>query len=126
MRNLAALLLALAGCWTNASDPPPLAPAPEVATAPAPQPRRARPRSSPFAEAMAKMAEFRDEMCGCHDTACAQQVADEMTKWSQDQAKDMVAMPKMSEEDTKAATQIGEEMGRCMQQAMGFGSGSTP
>ena len=72
-------------------------------------------------EAMSKMTEFKDKMCACKDSACAQKVSDEMTKWGQEQAKDNKEPPKMSEEETKKFTQIGEEMGKCMQKAMGGG-----
>jgi hypothetical protein len=44
-----------------------------------------------------------------------------MTKWGQEQAKDNKEPPKMSEEETKKFTQIGEDMGKCMQKAMGGG-----
>ena len=71
---------------------------------------------------MAKMTEFKDKMCACADSPCAQKVSDEMTKWSTDMAKDMKEPPKMSVEDTKKATEIGEAMGKCMQKAMGAGS----
>jgi hypothetical protein len=71
-----------------------------------------------FAEAMKKMSEFKDKMCACKDTACAQGVSDEMTKWSQEMAKEQQAPPRMTEDDTKHATAIGEEMSKCMQKAM--------
>jgi hypothetical protein len=73
-------------------------------------------------EAMAKMTEFKDEMCKCKDAKCAQDVSDKMTKWSQEQSKNQKEPPKMSEEDTKKAAAIGEEMGKCMQAAMGAGT----
>jgi hypothetical protein len=79
-------------------------------------------RASGAGEAMAKMGEFRDEMCACSDTACAQRVSDEMATWSQEQAKDSKEPPKMTDEETKEATQIGEAMGKCMQKAMGAGT----
>ena len=72
--------------------------------------------------AMSKMGEYKDKMCACKDSACAQKVSDEMTKWGQEQAKDNKEPPKMSEEETKKFTQIGEEMGKCMQKAMGGGT----
>jgi hypothetical protein len=81
------------------------------------------------ASAMAKMSDFKDDMCKCKDTACAQKVSEAMTKWSQDMAKDNKEPPKMSEEDQKKAAAIGEEMGKCMQKAMGAtmeGAGSAP
>ena len=71
--------------------------------------------------AMAKMSEFKDEMCKCKDAKCAQDVSDKMTKWSQEQAKNQKEPPKMSEADTKKAAEIGEQMGKCMQDAMGAG-----
>ena len=77
-------------------------------------------------EAMAKMTEFKDEMCKCKDAKCAQDVSDKMTKWSQEQSKNQKEPPKMSEEDTKKAAAIGEEMGKCMQAAMGAGAGAPP
>ena len=76
-------------------------------------------------EAMAKMSEFKDEMCKCKDAKCAQDVSDKMTKWSQEQSKTQKEPPKMSEEDTKKAAAIGEEMGKCMQAAMGAGAAAT-
>lgn len=69
--------------------------------------------------ALAKMTEFADKMCACHDTTCAQKVSDEMTKWAQEQAtKQTRRPPKMSEQMTKRFTELGERLGKCMQQAM--------
>src|SRR3954447_6561504 len=73
-------------------------------------------------EAMAKMSEFKDEMCKCKDAKCAQDVSDKMTKWSQDQAKTQKEPPKMDEATQKKATEIGTQMGDCMQKAMGAGT----
>ena len=67
-------------------------------------------------EAMAKMTEFKDEMCKCKDAKCAQDVSSKMTAWTQEQAKSGAA--KMSEADTKKAQTIGEELGKCMASAM--------
>ncbi|HEY1547810.1 MAG TPA: hypothetical protein VGG28_08320 [Kofleriaceae bacterium] len=75
-----------------------------------------------FGDAMAKMGEFKDEMCKCSDTKCAQKVSDEMSVWAQKMAKSNREPPRMSEEDTKRATVLGEEMGKCMQKAMGAGN----
>lgn len=83
-------------------------------------------RHMKMTEAMKKMTEFKDQMCACKDTACAQQVSDVMTKWGQEQAKDLADPPKMSEEDTKKFTQVGEQMGMCMQKAMGAGQVADP
>src|SRR5215213_6162118 len=70
------------------------------------------------AAAMAKMAEFKDEMCKCKDAKCAQDVSDKMTKWGEEQSKTQKEPPKMNEADQKKASAIGEEMGKCMQTAM--------
>lgn len=68
--------------------------------------------------AMKAMEDFRDKICACKDTPCVQGVSDAMAKWSQDMAKNNEEPPKMSEEETKRATEIGEQMGTCMQKAM--------
>jgi len=72
---------------------------------------------------MKKMSEFKDQMCACKDAACAEKVSDGMTKWSQDMSKEYrnKEPPRMTEEDTKKAAAIGEQMGKCMQVAMGAG-----
>ena len=84
-------------------------------------------------EAMAKMSEFKDEMCKCKDAKCAQDVSDKMTKWGQEQSKNQKEPPKMNEADTKKAQEIGTRMGECMQKAMtpaappaGEGSAAAP
>jgi hypothetical protein len=75
-----------------------------------------------FDGAMAKMEQFKNEMCTCKDTKCAQKVSDEMSTWAQNMAKTNREPPRMSEADTKRATEIGEQMGKCMQTAMGAGN----
>lgn len=74
---------------------------------------------SSMIEAMAAMTRFKNEMCQCKTSACAQQVADSMTKWGQEQAKDQTDPPKFSDAETKAFTDLGDQMGMCMQKAMG-------
>lgn len=75
------------------------------------------------AGAMRMMRAFKDKMCKCTNAKCAQDVSDEMTKWSQEMSKNQKEPPRMTEEDTKQAAAIGEEMGKCMQRAM---SADTP
>jgi len=70
-----------------------------------------------MAEIMAKLTEFKDQMCACTDPACATKVSEAMTKWNQDVGKDMSSM-KMTEEDNKKATEIAAKMGECTQKAM--------
>jgi len=69
-------------------------------------------------EALAKMREFTESMCQCKDSACAQKVSDDMTKWSQEMMKEEEEPPKMTEQEIKEATEIGTRMGECMQKAM--------
>src|SRR5262245_44978136 len=74
-----------------------------------------------FARAIAKLRDFRDKMCVCkeHDAACAQRVNDEMTSWAQEEAKDVgVRPPKPTEEEMRQATEVTEQLGKCMQKAM--------
>jgi len=75
---------------------------------------------------MAKMSDFRDAMCQCTTMACAQQVSDDMTKWSQEQARDQHEPPKLSDDQIQRATAIGEEMGKCMMKAMSPPAPPTP
>ncbi len=86
-------------------------------------------------EAVAKMTEFKDQMCACKDKACADKVQEGMTKWSQEMAtkagdkKDQ----KADEATMKKMTEVGQAYGECMTKAMsatetppagGAGSGS--
>jgi hypothetical protein len=73
-------------------------------------------------KAIATMTRFRDDMCACKDSACAQKVSDDMTKWGQEEMRTNREPPKLSDDDVKRFTQIGEDMGHCMQKAMGGGS----
>ena len=73
-----------------------------------------------------KFREFTDKMCACKDAKCAQEVSDQMTKWGQEQAKEQTEPPKMTEEQTKQATELGEQMGNCMTKAMGAGGDMPP
>jgi hypothetical protein len=76
-----------------------------------------------MAEAMAKMGEFKDKMCKCTDAKCAQGVTEEMTKWSQEQAKGGDKDMKPSEDDAKKIAEITKGMTDCMTKAMGAGMG---
>lgn len=72
-------------------------------------------------DATAKMTELKDKMCACKDADCARKVSDEMTAWSQQHAKNQKDQ-KMSEADQKRASELGTQMGECMQKAMTAGS----
>lgn len=74
-----------------------------------------------WSHVMKRMAQFKDQMCACKDATCAQQVSDDITKWSQEMTRAQREQPEMTEEDTKQAADIGEQMGKCMMSAMGAG-----
>jgi hypothetical protein len=71
-------------------------------------------------DAIAKMTEFKDQMCKCADKACAEKVTEAMTKWGQEMAKEGgdKEAAKMSEEDMKKSAAVSEEMGKCMTKLM--------
>jgi len=69
-------------------------------------------------KAIAEMTHFRDAMCACKDATCAQQVSDEMTRWGQAEQRSGREPPKLSDDDVKVFTQVGEDMGHCMMKAM--------
>lgn len=114
------LLVLLAACWRNA--PPPAAPPP----APEPPPQlRAHAHAPPPREidvVMERFERFADDMCNCQDNTCAQAVADEMTRWSQEQARTRAEPPEMGPEEQQRAMEIGERMGECMQNAITNGT----
>lgn len=68
-------------------------------------------------DAMAKAAEFKDQMCKCTDKACADKVNEAYIKWGQEAAKamgDNKEPMKMSDEDMKKSTEIAKAYGECM------------
>jgi hypothetical protein len=73
---------------------------------------------SNFGEALDKMQAFTDRMCQCKDAKCANEVSDAITKWAEEMSKQFKEPPKMSEADQKRASDIGERMGKCMQEAI--------
>jgi len=77
-------------------------------------------------EAMAKMSEFKDKMCACKDKKCADDVQDQMNKWSADSAKNAGDKPEKPDEKTmKEMQDVGTKYGECMAKAMSGGdSGS--
>lgn len=113
------VLALLAACWRNTPPPAALPPAPE------PVPVRPRVQAPPPRQidvVMDRFEQFADEMCNCQDNTCAQAVADEMTRWSQEQARSHDEPSEMGPEDQQRAMEIGERMGDCMQNAITNGS----
>ena len=123
MRMAFGMALAVAGAACGggdkkAAEEPALENKPSSTTVASPPADAAPP--SQVEVAMQTMARFRDEMCACTDTPCAQRVADAMTTWSQKVATEMGdTPPKLTEEENRRATELGMQMGECMQKAMG-------
>ncbi len=61
------------------------------------------------ARALAKLTVYKDELCACRDKACMDRVSEEMSAWAKAQPDDG-----MTDDVTRQATAIGEEMGKCM------------
>jgi hypothetical protein len=70
-------------------------------------------KSNGNADALSKMTEFKDKMCACKTPACATDVTNEMTKWSQSVPKEHGDKAAMSPEETKKLTAISEELSKC-------------
>ena len=76
-------------------------------------------------EAMAKMSEFKDQMCACKDKACADKVTEAYTKWGTDMAskaganKDMKPDPEMA----KKMGEVTQAYTECATKAMMAGAG---
>jgi hypothetical protein len=68
---------------------------------------------------IAKMSEFTDLMCACKTADCAQRVSDRITLRSQDMAQPQRDPPRMTEDQVKRATELGDKMAECMRTAMG-------
>jgi len=102
-----------------AAEPSRAEPTPVASTRPA----ETAPASAPSASqaVLEEMQDLADRMCDCHDSQCAQKVADELQRWSEAASK-RSDPPPMREEDVQRAGAIGERMGRCMQQVMQNGS----
>lgn len=111
---------ALTACWSgsrqeaaapqpieNSSPPPPV-----VSSVRSPPPRR-----TPNEEALDRMRELESALCACQDMTCVQRVSEDMTQWSQELSQRGEQL-KLTDEETKQATEIGMRMGECMQRAM--------
>lgn len=68
---------------------------------------------------VAKNAELEDRLCACKDIACAEAVAAELTKWSEDFLAHPNDSSTMSEEDQERMTTIEREIKACMSKLRG-------
>jgi hypothetical protein len=77
---------------------------------------------------MGKMEEFKNKMCACKDgeKECAQKVQKEAQEWSEANKGAADKDQKLSDEEQKKATDIGMEMMKCANKAMGMGAMGGP
>ena len=131
MKRWIAVALLAAGCYRSSPPPPPPEaprPAGEEPRASFARPRPARPpvqERSTIADAIARLGEFADDMCACKDRACADQVSQDMTRWSTEMSRDHDEL-KPTEEEMEEATKVTERLSKCMVTAMGLGAPTSP
>jgi hypothetical protein len=135
--RLAAVALLAAGCYRST---PPAAPGPEpvqpiyyqsqatYAHARFQSARQVSDERSLIAQAIAKLGNFADDMCACTDKTCADQVSQEMTRWSTEMSKEYSNSEdfRPTEEEMEEAQQVTERLSKCMMTAMGYGNPSPP
>jgi hypothetical protein len=88
------------------------------------------PKKTGGGDAIAKMSEFKDRMCGCKDKTCSDKVSEDMLKWSQGAAKTGADKSAVNEDEAKKLAAVTEELTKCMTKIMseagGAGAGATP
>lgn len=71
-------------------------------------------KSNPFDKAFAAMGAFKDRMCGCKDRACAERVQEDLTRWSQENARTLDDRSKPREAELRQMQEVGTRYGECM------------
>lgn len=74
-------------------------------------------KESAAAPALAKMGQFRDQICACADRACVDAVTNELTVWAATQASSG-ASSKMDAAETRLSARIGEDIAACTTRAL--------
>lgn len=64
---------------------------------------------------MAKLTEFKTQMCACKDTPCAKRVSADMAAWGKQQSTDKPAA--LSAAEQTQASELGTQLGECMMRA---------
>lgn len=64
---------------------------------------------------IAKLTEFKTQMCACKDAACAKRVSADMAAWGKQQSTDKPAA--LSAQEQTQASELGTQLGECMMKA---------
>jgi hypothetical protein len=116
---IGALAMAIAACGGSGQATGATTPAPTGREAPpsnsAPPPTFEAELSPPPDEPLAMMTLFTDQMCACHDRACADGVNDHMMAWGQQMAKNAGDKIKpVSGEEAKQIAEVAERFSKCL------------
>ncbi|HEU0030491.1 MAG TPA: hypothetical protein VFQ53_07660 [Kofleriaceae bacterium] len=76
-------------------------------------------------DALAKMEDFKKQVCACADMACAEKVSKEMDKYMEEFEKNNKDVKPTKEQDEKA-DKIGDEMSACMKKLSEKAGGAAP
>jgi hypothetical protein len=110
-----------AACWRSS------APAQPSRTEERPPPVSTRPPPPPPLSDndrfMQELERYADDMCACPDNTCAQQVASDVARWSMELGQGS-GTPKLTDDETKRASEIGMRIADCMYKAMSNAMGS--
>lgn len=72
-------------------------------------------------EAFEKTKAFADQMCACKDSDCAKKVTEEMTKWSQEWAKNAKPEDNVPDPDqVKEIEAVSKQLTECTMKAHGM------
>jgi hypothetical protein len=115
------LFVLLVAC---SKSPPPAAPSAPEPVAVEPKQETPPPASDPGDAALAKLAEFKDQICACKDKACADAVMKGMMEWGEEFERTHSNLKPTKEQEARADA-ISSEMTPCMQRLMNDGS-ATP
>ncbi len=122
----ALVFCALVACGGSApppaATPPPAAePAPTAAATPATPPATGSGATPDVEVLLAKVAGFKDKLCACPDSNCVQGVSDEMNTWAKDMEAKGMKEPHMTDDQTKRAAAIGDDIGKCIKRITNMG-----
>jgi hypothetical protein len=82
-------------------------------------------RKADASEQVVKMSEFRDRMCACKDSTCAQKVMKDEEEWGSHTA-DRTHNTRFADDDIAKIGEISQAMAACMQKALSVGATTPP